>query len=203
MGKNQQKDEGATVTVDNDASESADNTISKSKENFAKFMQGMMKMFAEGMSAQNAKSKRDELNRYAFENSAFREGIRKRAHRADIFTVRWKRLGDYVLLKPYLDGKDDCSKDFYFTFSRKENGYSLCIHIKNKGQYSSGHETDIGIIKTGLVDNPQYIAESVATVPLFKGDPVELARMAFLYFNGAYGHNRHMFVDTSKDYTEL
>lgn len=195
--------EQATATVDNNASKSADDIMSMSKGNFAELMKGLMEMFAKGMSVQNAKSKRDELNGYAFENSAFREGIRKRAHRADFFTIHWKRLGDRVLLKPYLDGKVDRSGDFYFTFSRADNKYNLYIHIRNKGQFDSEHETDIGMVKTALAGNPKYVAENIVSIPLFKGDPVELARTAFLYFNGAYGHNRRMFVDTSKDYKEL
>lgn len=195
--------EQATATVDNNAPNSEGSTISMTKEVFTELMQGMMEMFSKSMSAQNAKGKRDELNGYAMENSAFREGIRKRARRLEIFTIRWKRLGDHVLLKPYLNGKDDCSNDFYFTFSRTDRKYNLYIHKKNKGQFNRKQETDVGVITTALAGNPKYITENVVSIPLFKGDPVELARMAFLYFNGAYGHNNRMFIDTSKCYTEL
>lgn len=195
--------EQATTTVNNDAPQPAGNTISMTPEVLGKFMQDMMKMFTEGMSAQNAKSKREELNRIANENSAFREGIRRRAVRMDVFTVRWKRIGGLILLKPYLDGKEDYSKDFYFTFARKEDKYNLYIHVRNKGQYNNEYETEVGTAKIALLGNPEYVAEAVASTPLFQGDPVNLAQISFYWFNSAYGRSHHMCVDTANGYTEL
>lgn len=195
--------EQATTTVNNDAPQPAGNTISMTPEVLGKFMQDMMKMFTEGMSAQNAKSKREELNRIANENSAFREGIRRRAVRMDVFTVRWKRIGGLILLKPYLDGKEDYSKDFYFTFARKEDKYNLYIHVRNKGQYNNEYETEVGPAKIALLGNPEYVAEVVASTPLFQGDPVNLAQISFYCFNSTYGRSHHMCVDTAHGYTEL
>lgn len=195
--------EQTTATVNNNAPNLEGGTISMTNEKFLMFMQNMMEMFSKGMSAQNAKGKRDELNGYARENSAFREGIRKRARRLEVFTVRWKRQGDHLLLKPYLNGKEDCTNDFYFTFSRTDSKYNLYIHKKNKGQFNREQETDIGVIRTNLAGNPKYITENIVSIPLLNGDPVELARMAFLYFNGAYGNANRIFIDTSKGYTEL